>query len=132
MNTLDVKIKSLKTSGGFSVIEFDYKGDTLCATLIDINSSATEFRIGDNVKIAFKETEVSIGKNLEGLISLRNRMKCIIKKIETGEALSLITLEYKETLIISIITTGSAKRLLLKEGDKVEALVKANEVSMFI
>jgi molybdopterin-binding protein len=39
-------------------------------------------------------------------------------------------LDYRGQAISSIITTGSIRRLDIKPGDEVEALVKANEVTL--
>jgi molybdopterin-binding protein len=78
----------------------------------------------------FKETEVSIGKNLSGEISLRNRIHATIKQIDKGAVLCKIILDYKEIEIGSVITTRSANKLQLNVGDRVVGLVKANEVSI--
>ena len=78
----------------------------------------------------FKETEVSIGKNLSGLISLRNRFKATVKRVEMSDILAKVYLNYKNKEIISIISSRSARKLALAEGDEVEWLVKTNEVSL--
>ena len=85
---------------------------------------------GNNIELIFKETEVSLAKNLSGIISMRNRMKCTVKHVERGELLSKISLQFQKYTITSAITTRSVDSLDLKVGDEVEALVKANEVSL--
>jgi len=85
---------------------------------------------GSNVTLLFKETEVSIGKNLSGLISLRNRFKGEIRRIEKSDILSKVFINYKGKEIVSIISTRSTQKLGLIDGDLVEWLVKTNEVSL--
>ena len=57
-------------------------------------------------------------------------MKCLVQHIERGELLSKISLKFKGYMVTSAITTRSVELLDLKIGDEVEALVKANEVSL--
>ncbi|MDP2890188.1 MAG: TOBE domain-containing protein, partial [Bacteroidota bacterium] len=85
---------------------------------------------GNSIDLVFKETEVSLAKNLSGIISMRNRMKCMVQHIDRGELLSKISLQFQKYTITSAITTRSVDSLDLKIGDEVEALVKANEVSL--
>ncbi len=76
----------------------------------------------------FKETEVSLAKHLTGELSLRNRIAVTIKKIERGDILSAVTLDYCTNTLVSVVTTRAVERLHLHVGDQVEALIKANEV----
>jgi len=57
-------------------------------------------------------------------------MKCTVQHIERGELLSKVILKFQQYIIISAITTRSVDSLQLTIGDEVEALVKANEVSL--
>jgi molybdopterin-binding protein len=57
-------------------------------------------------------------------------MKCTVQHIERGELLSKISLAFKGYTVTSAITTRSVDSLQLAIGDEVEALVKANEVSL--
>ncbi len=82
------------------------------------------------VDVLFKETEMSLAKNFSGLISLRNRVQTTVKLVRSGVILSEVVLDYRVQSISSIITTRSIKHLGIKPGDEVEALVKANEVSL--
>jgi molybdopterin-binding protein len=57
-------------------------------------------------------------------------MKCTVLQIDRGELLSKVSLQFQKYKLISAITTRSVNSLDLKIGDEVEALVKANEVSL--
>ena len=79
------------------------------------------------LKSYLKETEVSIAKDFNGKISLRNRIKSKIVEIEKGKVLSKIFLDFNGIEICSIITTRSVENLELEIGETVTGLIKANE-----
>jgi molybdate transport system regulatory protein len=128
MNKLQGKIMNIESSEHISIVDIDVKGDLFSTVIIETPETADYLRIGEEVFMLFKETEVSIGKALSGGLSLRNRLKSKIKTIEKGTVLTKITLDYKGKDIISVITTRSTNKLDLKVGDEVQGLVKANEV----
>jgi len=62
-------------------------------------------------------------------LSARNRIKGVVKGIESGVVAATITIEIADTATItSMITREAAEDLDLKEGDKVKAVIKASEV----
>lgn len=128
MNTLAGKIKSVKTDGHLSLVEISINDDVFKSILIETPDSVSFLRVGEPINVLFKETEVSIAKDLAGLISLQNKMDCTITNIEKGTLLSKIILDYKGSTVISVITTGAVEQLELKMGDNVRALIKTNEV----
>ena len=130
MNKLSGKIIQIESSQHLSIVDIDVGGDIFSAVVLETPKTADYLKEGNAVTLLFKETEVSIAKNLKGAISLRNRFKAVIKKIETSPILSKIVLSYKNLGIISIISTRSVDRLGLRQGDEVEWLVKTNEVSL--
>ena len=113
-----------------SMVDIDVDGDVFSSIVLETPATAAYLKKGSSVNLLFKETEVSIGKNLTGLISLRNRFKATIKNLEKSDILTKVFLNYKGKAIISIISTRSAQKLALAEGDEVEWLVKTNEVSL--
>ena len=113
-----------------SMVDIDVQGDVFSSIVLETPASASYLKQGNSVQMLFKETEVSIGKNLTGLISLRNRFKGTIRRIERSEILSKIFLNYQSQEIVSIISTRSVGKLGLIDGDEVEWLVKTNEVSL--
>ena len=130
MNRLRGCIISIQSNDHVSLVDVDVSGDTFTATLLETPEDALYLRVGNVVDVLFKETEVSLAKGLTGLISLRNRVNTTVKLVRSGVILSEVVLDYRGQPISSIITTGSIKRLDIKPGDEVEALVKANEVTL--
>ncbi len=62
--------------------------------------------------------------------SIRNHLKGKIKEIVLGDVVCEVEVDTPAGLITSVITTRSVKRLNLKAGDEVYAVVKATEVSL--
>jgi molybdopterin-binding protein len=62
--------------------------------------------------------------------SIRNRIPGTIKTIVSDSVVSELTLRTASADITAIITTGSVKRMNLKVGDNVFAIIKATEVSI--
>jgi len=112
------------------MVDIDVDGDVFSSIVLETPGTAPYLKQGSSVTLLFKETEVSIGKDLSGLISLRNRFKATIKQIEKSDILTKLFLNYKGKEIISIISTRSARKLALAGGDEIEWLVKTNEVSL--
>ncbi len=62
-------------------------------------------------------------------ISARNKLKGVITKIEKGTVASTVKIEIsKSANLTSMITKEAVEELNLKEGDKVEAVIKATEI----
>jgi molybdate transport system regulatory protein len=130
MNKLRGRISRIEYNDHVSLVDVDVSGDHFTATLLETPDDAPYLRVGNVVDVLFKETEVSLAKGLSGLISLRNRVLTTVKLVRGGVILSEVVLDYRGQTISSIITTGSIRRMDIKQGDEVEALVKANEVTL--
>lgn len=130
MNRLPGTITAVESSEHLSLVDVAAAPGTFTAMLLETPASAPHLHVGGRVAVLFKETEVSLAKNLAGEISLRNRIPGRVRAIRRGDILCEVVLECSGHVLTSIITTRAAKRLALQEGDAVEALVKANEVSL--
>jgi molybdopterin-binding protein len=62
--------------------------------------------------------------------SIRNRLPGTIEKIVSDKVVSEIVIRTAAGNVTSIITTASVKRMNLKEGATVFAIIKATEVSI--
>jgi molybdopterin-binding protein len=130
VNKLKAKIVKIESSDHLSLVDLEANGDIFSCVIIETPNTADYLRINNEVFILFKETEVSIGKNFSGHISLRNQIHSTIIKIQKGSVLTEICLDYKGLELGSIITTRSANKMNLEIGDSVIGFVKANEVSI--
>ena len=130
MNKLKGKIVDIQSSDNLSIIHVDVEGDVFSSIVLEGKKGPTNYEIKDSVTLLFKETEVGLAKDLTGMISLRNRFKANVKKIDKGPILAKITLNYKNQTIESIISAQSANQMKLKDKEEVEWLVKTNEVTL--
>lgn len=130
MNRLHGRIAAVQCNGHLSLVDVEVGGDVFTAILLETPDSSPYLQAGTAVALLFKETEVSLAKNLSGLISLRNRFPVTVLAIARGEIMSELALDYKGQPLCCIITTRAVERLGLAVGDAAEALVKANEMTI--
>lgn len=130
MNRLPGTITAIDSCGSIALIDVAAAGHQLTATLVDAGGPAQHWQIGMAVTLQFAETDVALAKGLSGRISMRNRIQCSVQAIERGRILSKVVLLCAGRQLQSIITTRSTEALGLEVGDAVEALIKANEMSV--
>lgn len=127
MSNLIATIKEIQTVDSLNIVSFDFFGTTLTMMSLELKD---EVKIGKQVILRIKPTTVAIAKDFSGDISYSNQIESTINSIEIGELLCSIKLNSNNTIFESIITSKSAKRLDLKENDKVTAFIKASEISI--
>lgn len=130
MNRLPGTISAIDMHGSIALVDVAVGEHRFTATLIGAGDEVGTWTPGMAVVLLFKETEVSLAKNLSGLISMRNRLPCTVTAIERGKLLTRVWLDLDGRRIESIITTRSSHSLELAVGDVVEGLVKANEMTL--
>lgn len=129
MNKLKATIVNKFIHDELIFLEMSIKDDILTSIVIDCADSYY-LNLNQEVYVCFKETEVSIAKDLNGKVSIRNRLKSTIREVLEGNILTKITMNYNSNDIISIITTKSFNELNLKVNDNVEALIKTNDITV--
>jgi len=130
MNTLSGNIVTIQTYEALSLVKVAVKDIVFTSIVIDTPETSDYLKTGANVKLYFKETEVSISKDAQLSISIQNKIVCTITAIMQGKLLSQINLSFGGLEIKSIITTDSCNKLNLKENDSILALIKTNEISL--
>jgi molybdate transport system regulatory protein len=130
MNRLPGSIADIDVHGSIALVDVLVGAHRFTATLIGASDEISNWTAGMPVTLLFKETEVSLAKNLSGLISMRNRIPCTVTDIERGKLLTRVALDFQGRKLESVITTRSSHALALAVGDMVEGLVKANEMTL--
>lgn len=130
MNKLPGTIENVFSDGAIMLVDIKVCGQVFSALMIDGANTLSWAAKGQKIDIAFKETELSLAKNLEGKISIRNRMSCIIESIDKGKVLSVVKLIFNGYSLHSVITSRAVEALNIAPGDMVMALVKSNEVML--
>lgn len=128
MNSFKASITKIEKVDSLNYIELNYRGKALSMVSLELDS---DLKVGVSVEIVFNPSHVSIGKNLRGDLSCSNRLNGIIENIDNGKILSSLQIRVEESeLIESIITRTSSDRVNLKVGERIEALIKATEISI--
>jgi len=127
MSNLLATIKEIQTVDSLNIVSFDFFGTELTMMSLELKD---EVKVGRKVILGIKPTTVAIAKNFSGEISYSNQIESSIASIEIGKLLCSIKLNSHNTNFESIITSKSAKKLDLKEDDKVTAFIKASEISI--
>ena len=130
MNQVPGIIKTIETAGDISLVGIAAGGELFSALVIDTPATAAYLQAGKDILMVFKETEVAIGKNLAGGLSLRNRFPARITHLEQGRLLSRLILDFRGFTLQAVITTASVRDLKLSVNDEVLGLVKTNEISL--
>lgn len=130
MNRLEGTIAAIECNDFMSLVDVTVGSHQFSAVMLETPQTAEYLQVGRAVTLMFKETEVSLAKELSGLISLRNRFAATVRKIEHGSIMTAVELDCFGISMTSIITTRAVARLQLAVGDKLEALVKANEIAL--
>ena len=127
MSQLVATIKKINSIDNLNIVEFDFHGLTLKMMSLDLNA---DVQVSKKVKLSVKPTNISIAKNLIGEISLSNQIVATIENLENGQLLSSVSLKVHNTLLESIITVDSSKRMNLQIGEVVTILIKASNLSI--
>lgn len=130
MNQLKGKIVHIESSDSLSIVEMIAHGHTFTCILLETPKTAKYLHCGNSIFLVFKESCVSIGRNISGQLSLRNRFPLVISEIQSGEILTKLILDFLGEKIISVITTKSAKAMRLEPGNQVEGLVKSSDIAL--
>ena len=130
MNKLTGTITNIQTAGAIMLVDINVDGQKFSALLIESAIHPVWIKVDNSVDLVFKETEVSLAKGLSGQISLRNRMKCTVLNVERGELLSTVRMQFGKYTVTSAVTSRAIDSLQVTIGDEIEALIKANEISL--
>ena len=127
MSKFIATIKKIQSIDNLNIVEFEFDGLTLKMMSLDLND---DVKIGKKVKLSVKPSNISIAKNLSGEISLSNKIVATIQSLENGQLLTSVILKINDTILESIITVDSSKRMNLQIGEVVTILIKASNLSI--
>jgi molybdate transport system regulatory protein len=128
MNVLKGKIAEVRVNGELSIVRVDVGGHLLSSIVIDTPETAHYLMRGEEVKVIFKETEVIIATGSTDGISLRNKFRGKVERIDSDILLSKLTINTPVGDITSIITSNAVAELGVSEGSEVTAMIKTNEL----
>jgi len=132
MNRLKGHISKITTQESLSLVKVQLGDLELSAIVIDTPSSSDYLRLGNEVQVIFKETEVIIAKENNVPISLQNKIPGTIDSIETGDLLAKIIIRSAYGKITSVITKNAVEQLGLEKESPVLAMIKTNEMMLSV
>ncbi|MEM7382392.1 MAG: TOBE domain-containing protein [Bacteroidota bacterium] len=131
MNKLEAHITEIETNGSLSLVSTAVPGGkNLRAIVIESPETAAYLDIGKKIALLFKETEVILAIEASPQISLQNKIPGTIISIDLGQLLSRVEVRTQAGIVVSIISSSAVEELGLKEGAKVVAMVKLNEIML--
>ena len=86
---------------------------------------------GDSITVLIKGTDVMLAKSFSGMISARNRVSGIVKRIIRGDVVSKVFVESQEEMLHAIITNTSLEEMDIREGNEITAIVKSTELILY-
>tara|TARA_B110000305_G_C19124522_1_gene485928 strand:- start:310 stop:711 length:402 start_codon:yes stop_codon:yes gene_type:complete len=128
MNQLKGKIEAINSHDELLLIELNVLETKIKAILIGKPYDYSYLKIGNEIAILFKETDVIISNDKNMNISIQNKLTCTIKSITKGKLLSQVNLNFNGLTLSSITPTTSVIKLNLNNQDTVTALLKSNEI----
>ncbi len=128
-NELYASIEKIQNVDNLNIVTFSFLEQKLSMMSLGLNNT----KVGQNVILSVNASHIAIAKDVEKLneiLSYSNQIKCTIIELEVGQLLCFIKLKIQDTILESLITSASAKKLDLKINDTVIALIKASELSI--
>jgi len=131
MNSLKGHIDEITVNGSMSLVAIDVGAELILKSIvIDTPETVPYLRKGTQINLLFKETEVIIASLENHHVSIQNRIPATVSHVENGVLLTKLDLKSGAGRIVSIISTEAFREMQLKEGDKVLALIKLNEIML--
>jgi len=127
LNQLKAKVIHIKSVDNLNYLTFSLNKHLIHMLSLELEPN---IKIGKVVHLAVKSTHISIAKELNGLLSLENRLKAKVISIDNGDILSSVCLDIEGFIVESIISLESIKTLNLQIEDKVLVLINAFDVSI--
>ncbi len=125
MNHIKAKIATIEACDNLHILT-SYSGDTLL-TMIGLELQKG-VHIGSDITLSVKPTQIAIGKDIRGILSCENQLPVTIHSIQEGILLTILKLQFFDTMLESIITTATCKKMSLKKGDSLTAIFKASDL----
>lgn len=127
MNKIQALVSDIQSIDNLSIVTFNAQDTQMKMMSLGLNIS---INIASKVTLGVKASSVMIAKDLSGMISSSNQLKCIVQSVNNGDLLSSIKLKFSSSIIESIITKDSSLKMNLQSGDNVLAIIKASELSI--
>ncbi len=127
MNKIRVKIEKIESNNQLTIITFNSKEHTLKMMSLELD---TKIKHTKELIVTTKAINIALAKDCKGELSYSNQLQVSINALEMGELLCSLQLSFEDRFLESVITADSARRMNLKVGDKLTALIKSSDISI--
>lgn len=104
-------------------------GYTLVSVITNDAVKALDLQIKDEVIAIIKSSSVLVTTDMTLTISARNKLQGVIENILLGEVSGEVCINVgNNDTIVSVITANSIKKLNIKMGNSISAIIKATDV----
>lgn len=130
MNKLSGKIESVTGGAPYASFEISLSTGDSIAAIIPYFTGEHSYKAGDVVDVFFDEIDVILAKSFSGETTIKKKFTAVVKRIKQDEAVTRVVLDYKGTLVATLVRTSSWKSLGLNVGDDIFWLIKATRVTV--
>jgi len=127
MNQLKATITQMKSIDNLNLLTLSCGEQSIKILTLELNPN---LKVGSNVKLSVKSTDIAIAKNCNGMLSYTNQLKAKITHINRGKLLSSIRLDIEGFGLESVIILESYLKMGLQVGEEVMVLLNSNSVSI--
>jgi len=127
MNKLTATVKQIDNIDNLYSLKLSLGIQTLKIVTLEPKSN---INIDFIVNLFVKSTDISIAKNLTGLLSHSNQLNANILSINNGEILTAVTVKVEGFTMESIITKEASLKMSLSKGDNVLLLIQESDISL--
>ncbi|MBN1253533.1 MAG: hypothetical protein JXR51_06165 [Bacteroidales bacterium] len=128
MNILKGEIFAIENFEGISLVDIKIDDDHFSSLIIETEATKIYIKIGNEIYMLFKETEISLKNFHDKIIKRKNKFVAEVVAISKGRILSDIELNYKNILLNTIVLTRHLNELNLKIGDKAVMILRTQEI----
>lgn len=126
MNHIKVTIKEIQNFEEVFITTFDFENITLKMISLKLEN----IQENQEVTLGVNPSNIIIAKDYIGEISFSNKFKAKIVKIENGKLLSTLYLKINSTILETILTVDSIRKMDLKTNDSIIVFIKASHLSI--
>jgi molybdopterin-binding protein len=127
LNKISARVEAIEGMENITIVSFSSNSQALKMMSLELDKN---IKIGSKITLGVKASSISIAKNIISELSISNQLKTTIVSIDNGTLLTSVKLRFEESILESIITLESSKRLNLQENDTVVALIKSSDLSI--
>jgi molybdopterin-binding protein len=127
MNRIEGKILEIMATEGVSLVKCEASAEKLIMIALEL---PTDVCTNANVQLGIKATHIMLSRKRITHSTVSNQIPVIIQNINEGNILSSVKLDFKGTLLESIVPKYALSMLNLKQGEPAFAVFQASELSI--